>query len=74
VVVSGSDTFGTFIGSTAAGLGVALGTWATFAKRAKKRVGALMDTVRRAMVETGDWPEVSEEPNANLHPLSREKQ
>lgn len=73
VVVNGSDTFGTFIGSIVVGSGVALGTWAAFARRAKKRVGALMDTICRAMVEVGDSPEVSEDRKANLRPVSREE-
>jgi hypothetical protein len=73
VVVSGSDTVGTFIGSMAAGLGVTIGTWATFAKRAKKRVGALMDTIARAMADMGDGPVVSQEPSGDLPPVSSEE-
>jgi hypothetical protein len=48
-------------GSLVLGLLVALGTWAPLASRNQKRMEALMETISRAMVETGDLPKAAEE-------------
>ena len=61
VINSASVTFGVSLGSIVAGLGVGLGTWATFKHRAGKRVDALMDAISRTMAELGRGPEEPED-------------
>ena len=53
-------TFGVFIASVAVGLGVTFGPWAVTAKRARRRMDALLETIARTMTEMRDEPKLSE--------------
>lgn len=45
-----------FVGTIVLGLGVAVGTWASVTSRARQRMSALLETVRRAMQSTAGLP------------------
>ena len=50
-------TFGGFMGSVAAGLGIALGVGTAYARGARKRAAMLMDRIHHTMNRMGEWPE-----------------